>query len=747
MKYERKDYKQFLAKEISAQIKDYESIKNTKAVTLKDNGSVFVGKFMKIDDSGIAIFKVRRGEHMPRRHTYWTAVYLINEMSSFKNWQSFSWGDLREHYQRDFSDAYCVWVSKADDPAFCLVGMKDIPLEFAEIMLQDSPIIAFGPCDPPLQYLYNLMDVVEKTLPDSAATILDYEEGTNSWNPQKIASDTPFKDIVLHDWDHTNQIMVQGPPGTGKTHRMADLASHLISEGKSVLMTALTNQALMELVKKEHLANFLSQGLISKTSLSTDESKELPELLPIRSNKCNAAKGHLTLASFYVASRWAIEAQMPPFDYVIMDEASQAFLPMIAATYLLGKKVIWIGDQNQLSPIVVMNEDIITRFGWNQMIKGFDTVCKYFGFTSYMLSDTYRLSSRAAACTGVFYGDELRSVSKEQQTPSRLPIIKLDGGPSIIDIELPIGDKRPAAGLQKILELSETILSENRNAKIVVLSKFRETVSALQEYFLVHSKENLYDLVQIDTVDSVQGLTKDYCIFFIPNASLRYSLTEDLFNVATSRAKYNTIIVGDNRMLRENMPTNVRKYILRAQEDKFVTFEETSSEPSQTESEVFKTEVPKLSGPKILGKIELPERHKERVKDKENIYIIDTNVFVNCPDIIKRIGKKYKVLVPSKVLEELDKLKLKPSVDKVKLNEAARNINTAFMQHFSQMEDADTSLLPDGFDKNNPDCMILSVALKYRSQNPIMLTSDVMLQSRASALGITTLSLNDFLRG
>ena len=199
MKYERKDYKQFLAKEISAQIKDYESIKNTKAVTLKDNGSVFVGKFMKIDDSGIAIFKVRRGEHMPRRHTYWTAVYLINEMSSFKNWQSFSWGDLREHYQRDFSDAYCVWVSKADDPAFCLVGMKDIPLEFAEIMLQDSPIIAFGPCDPPLQYLYNLMDVVEKTLPDSAATILDYEEGTNSWNPQKIASDTPFKDIVLHD--------------------------------------------------------------------------------------------------------------------------------------------------------------------------------------------------------------------------------------------------------------------------------------------------------------------------------------------------------------------------------------------------------------------------------------------------------------------------------------------------------------------------------------------------------------------
>lgn len=748
MKYERQDYKRFLSKEVVAQIKEFESVKNTKAITLKDNGSVFVGKFIKIDEAGIAIFKVRRGNYMPRRHTYWTAVYFINEMSSFKNWAENSWGELRAHYQRDFSDAYCVWVSKADDPDFCLVGMKDIPLEFAEIMVNDSPIIAFGPCDPPLQYLYNLIDVVEKKLPDSVSALLDYEERSGSWNPNKIASNAPFKDTILHDWESSDQIMVQGPPGTGKTHRMADLAAHLMGEEKSVLMTALTNQALMELVKKEHLTDFLTKGLISKTSLSTDESKEVPDLLPIHSNKCNAAKGCLSLASFYVASRWAVEAQEPPFDYVIMDEASQAFLPMIVATKLLGKKVIWIGDQNQLSPIVVMNEDVIAKFGWNSMIKGFDTVCNQFDYPSYMLNETYRLSSRAATCTGAFYDDSLQSVSQEQKTPSHLPFMKEDGGPSIVNLDLPIGDKRPSAGLQKILEISEDILQENPRAELVVLSKFRDSVSALQEYFLLNGSEKLYNSVQIDTVDSVQGLTKDYCIFFIPNASIRYSLADDLFNVATSRARYNTIIVGDSHMLRENMSTNVRKYILKAQEDKFIAFEDSSDEEKTTEDDgVYRIEVPRLTGPKILGKIELPELHKERVKDKENIYIIDTNVFINCPDIIKRIGKKYRVLVPSMVLEELDKLKLKPSVDKAKLNEAARNINSAFMQHFSQMEDADTTLLPDGFDKSNPDCKILSVALKYKSQNPIMLTSDVMLQSRASALGVSTLSLSDFIKG
>lgn len=63
-----------------------------------------------------------------------------------------------------------------------------------------------------------------------------------------------------------------------------------------------------------------------------------------------------------------------------------------------------------------------------------------------------------------------------------------------------------------------------------------------------------------------------------------------------------------------------------------------------------------------MGKIDLSKfekKRKEIVAGKENIYIIDTNVFVNCPNIIDKIGHKYTVIIPAKVLEELDKLKLK----------------------------------------------------------------------------------------
>ena len=244
------------------------------------------------------------------------------------------------------------------------------------------------------------------------------------------------------------------------------------------------------------------------------------------------------------------------------------------------------------------------------------------------------------------------------------------------------------------------------------------------------------DNIRIETVDRVQGLTVDYCVFFIPNASIRYSLENKLFNVATSRAKYSTIIVTDNTILKENISEEVRKYLLKAQEDKFVDF-------------MPKTITSGNIGVTITGKIDLSQfekKRKEIVEGKENVYIIDTNVFVNCPDIISRIGNKYKIVIPAKVLEELDKLKLKVGVDKTKLNEAAKNIHNAFIKHYSQMEDANLSLLPKGFDKNNPDCMILSVALKYKNEHPILLTSDNIILSRASGLGITTLSLKEFLK-
>ncbi|WP_311561303.1 PIN domain-containing protein [Prevotella bivia] len=739
MKFKRKNYIAFLETEYDTQMKEYGRLIATKAIVLKERGEVFVGKFVGFRGD-FSIFKVRFSDNMPRKNSFWTASCFIGEMVSYKNWGDLTWADLREQYQCDYSDAHCVWISKSEDPAFCLVGVKNITVDFANLLESQNPIIAFGPNDPPLNYLLNLKDIVQNSECEATKEILDYFSATESvWNPQKIAATEDLTVHILRSLETHNSVAIQGPPGTGKTYRMAKLIAQLLSERKSVLVTALTNEALKVIASKEDLKPYLEGGKVSKTSLTIDERHELPKLVANEGNVCNASPGYLTLATFYISSGWAKDMhETTPFDYVVVDEASQALLPMIAASKKLGNKVIWIGDQKQLAPVVKTNEDKINKCGWYTIVKGFDTLCNNIIMPTFMLSDTFRLTKRGADFTGIFYNNELNSVSEIDEVNTSLQELNRQGGPSLLDLRLKVGDKKPENALHAVYNLTERILMECPEAKIAILSKFKETVKELQKTFITRLRcEEIPDNLKIETVDRIQGLTVDYTIFFIPNASVSYSLESELFNVATSRASRCTIIVADKMILKNFMSDEVRRFLLKINENKVAALKPSTTQ-TITSGELKVT---------ILGKINLPEKHlKEIVADKENIFIIDTNVFVKCPTIISKVGK-YKVVIPTTVLEELDRLKLKQSIDKKTLSDAVKNINKAFLNNYSSMEEGDSSLLPNGFDSRKADCLILSVALKYKTKdkNPILLTSDNLLQSKAIGLGITTISLQDFL--
>ena len=358
MKYNRTDYIKFLETEYNNQMDTFGRLISTKAQTLKERGEIFVALFLKVDDNGRAIFKVRVSDNMPRKNSFWTASILGEGMDKFKNWGELSWADLREKYQIDYSDVSCVWIGKSDKPEFCLVGIKGLGVGFVKKLEESSPAVAFGPQDPPLKYLLNLMGIVRDSSNRLVSNILDLEFVTTSdWNPTLIDYKQDLNAIISDKFKTNNFLVIQGPPGTGKTYRMAKLTASLLNENASVLVTALTNQALKEVALKDDLKEFLKSGKVSKSSLTIDDVEEVKGLVPIVENECNATAGHLSLATFYVASEWANLLENVPFDYVIMDEASQAFLPMIAATIKLGKKIIWVGDQAQLCPIVTMGHN------------------------------------------------------------------------------------------------------------------------------------------------------------------------------------------------------------------------------------------------------------------------------------------------------------------------------------------------------------------------------------------------------
>lgn len=70
---------------------------------------------------------------------------------------------------------------------------------------------------------------------------------------EDIFSPLPLNDAqkkIIEKVDTTAQTLVQGPPGTGKTHTAAALLTHLLAQGKRVLVTAKTDRALYEVRDK-----------------------------------------------------------------------------------------------------------------------------------------------------------------------------------------------------------------------------------------------------------------------------------------------------------------------------------------------------------------------------------------------------------------------------------------------------------------------------------------------------------------
>lgn len=735
MQYTREQQEKFLDEELSAISYKYIQLIKKKAIALMESGEVFVSQYLKTDEQGCAILKMRNSRGLPRKGDYFCATLLIGEMSKFKNWGDISWGDLRRKYQKEFSEVYCVWLGKTNDPDFSLVGIKGITLELAN-ELKPECILVLGPQEPPIKYYQNLISIVRNEPADSAAgKMLDFDKQLIEWSPVKLSAYNGTGDFFRGQLALTNEIVIQGPPGTGKTYKMADMIAGL-SKDASVLVTALTNRALMELAGKESLAQIVEDGLVYKTNLTTDEQKAISKLQSIEGSDIHCIPGNLTLATFYVASGWAKNiGYQPPFDYIIMDEASQAFLVMVCAAKKLGKKIIWIGDQCQMSPVINMNPDKLLEKNWGLLSSGFKTLCENFSYPSYLLSETYRLTERACAFTGIFYRGALRSVAKAHND---LPVEELSagGGPSLITLPLEPGNRSPQNMIDRVLRIVQSLLAYNSKLEIAILSKFRATVKNMQRAFITHFGEQKN--VLIDTVERVQGLTCDVCLFCIPNDLQYMSLEKTFFNVATSRSVYNTVILCDEKLLYTvNMDSEVRSYLERVKTNIVPATEKSLDVKSQT-------------GLKVVGKIDLSrfERKKKEISElQRNYYIIDTNVFINCPDIISKIDRKYPVILSAKVIDELDKLKI--SLDdfgKTNVQKALRLINQAMDQRDIKMVLANIDLLPSEFNKRSPDNMILAVALKYKEENPILLTSDNGLQVKAKGLNISTVSLKEFLK-
>ena len=685
------------------------------------------------------------------------------------------------------------------------MGFRGAELEFAQhIDGHSGAILILGPNVPPYQYISNLQKIT-KNYNDAYNHLLEGSCDIKCNDFYPLSTKDSILDFLLKQLFLSKSVVLQGPPGTGKTYQIAKLCKELCEQGLSVLVTALTNRALMEVASKEDLSSLLQDGKVFKTKLSVDEAKELPHLQ--NTKQLMPQSGHIMLSTFYVTSGEACEIHSEqPFDVVIVDEASQALYGMLVAAKILGKHTLFVGDPNQLPPVVCINADRVARRNYQFYINGLASILNVEAIPAYSLTETRRLPARAAEYTSLFYPNKLSSKSDDiklmfpELDENVGVVLNAQGGPTWLKTDLDLGSKKPQPALLLATMIVSALLTVKDKLHISVLSFYVETTKAIQKaiYQSIGNANNLL----IDTVSRIQGLTTDIAIYVIPNTGYTYSLNRCLFNVATSRARRHTIIISDKGILMDDISCGIDKDVINyfkmlndtqsfyipvkktnnalpledVATDIDIIVEEQKSNDSTTNvdrsidarnrvvqeipkdikeeieevtPEFIPVEVPKVEV-KVDGKIDLSQFELKRKKNPiaHGVpIIIDTNVFVDEPDIISKIDSANSIIVSAKVIDELDKLKVTLSEeDRPRVQRALRNINSAMDKRDITFEIANTRLLPRDFDYRSPDNMILAVALKYKDDKPILLTSDNGLQIKAKAVKISAMSLKNFLQ-
>jgi superfamily I DNA and/or RNA helicase len=302
----------------------------------------------------------------------------------------------------------------------------------------------------------------------------------------------------------------------------------------------------MEIADKDGLAQAINEGVVFKTNLTSDESKKLPRLKSVEI--FTPVNGELLLSTYYKLSQKQKEIanDTKRFDFLIIEEASQAYLATIAMFSCIANKVLIIGDHKQLTPVVIKKEEA-KKIDNNidGIINGLQTVSLNEYKYSYRLINTRRLTSDAAKLTGLYYNSSLLSISKiEGVTKFNSKFFDLfhsNGGISIAKLPSSMTGFTEKDLVEFMCTMAIDILKGNKEFEMALLTPYINIESKLYERFSKVFSD--YSRITINTIHKIQGLTSDVSILFLPLSNPNFDLDANLFNVATSRAKRGTLII------------------------------------------------------------------------------------------------------------------------------------------------------------------------------------------------------------
>ena len=381
--------------------------------------------------------------------------------------------------------------------------------------------------------------------------------------------------------------LIQGPPGTGKTTVIAHLALQLAERGQRVILSALTNTAVDNMLLK--IVDLCRQRAIDPPAfLRLGVAQRSPELRqtiqdagldPADHFSQDLGRSHTSLDALDeriadlrivaatthralthpVTRLLADRADGPPFDVALIDEASQLSEPMALAPIIRAHRFVLVGDHRQLPPII-KSERALTAFldtsqaGLDQSL--FERLARH--YPPHMLTTQYRMNRAIMAFSArTFYDGALTAhPTVEDHT---IDLAGLDASSPPLASDSPVvfthidGDEIGRTNPDEAQALIETArqLAQVEDLSIGIISPFRAQVHLLRRLADQHLPGTQ---PMIDTVERFQGRERDVILFSLVKTDHPGEFLSDhrRFNVTLTRAKKKLILFGNRQCLSEN---------------------------------------------------------------------------------------------------------------------------------------------------------------------------------------------------
>lgn len=548
---------EFFSQQIEAQEIEWERYADTAMHILVQENKLFFGEIVGVQENqGNVILRFKQGQVPRMKQMYFLGFFgsdAPDNLMDFKfSYKTFRFSSAPRYFSGVNVEIFTINYWKTEnDWSYILVSGFELQLIDrikAKFFDKNEPAKIFiAKTDPPVDYLIKLKEFVSD-YPNDSILKLNLDVSEKTWTPHNIDNRYDIDKKIVSLIENNKTTIIQGPPGTGKTYLAAEICNYFTNKGNALCVTALTNRALIEVAKKEGVLQLLEDGKVFKTNLTSSESKEVSKLknhVEITPNR-----GELLLSTYYKLAQHQsrIVKEGTRFDLIIIEEASQAFLATIAMFSNISSKLLIIGDHKQLSPIVLAIEKAKEIFPKIMALaNGLETFTFNNNPISFRLTKTRRLTSDAANLTGLYYNNKLTSISdiegKIDFNSKYSYLFHQNGGITIAklpDSKNGFSDK----DIYQIIAAIATDIMKMEDMEIAILSPYIDIETSLYEAYSNKSKN--FKNITISTVQKIQGLTSDFTILYLPLRG--HDLQDNLFNVATSRAKQGTLIITYNNI-------------------------------------------------------------------------------------------------------------------------------------------------------------------------------------------------------